>query len=377
MLSSSRPKVVHVVVAGEIGGAERFLADLTSRPELSGADHCLALMTPNPGLRDFFNKAGLQIRDRGLVRENPLAYLWRSYGPADIAWLEQVLEEEKADLLHAHTYGSHVLAARAALRGGAPLLRTEHGVRHYRDPSCALNRHWALRATDRVIAISAFVAGFVAKAAPQMQGRIQVIHNGIDLARFQPVEPVTEGPFTFAVISRLEAVKRVALAVEAVALIPDVRLIVAGEGSQRPALEALVRKRGIGARVRFLGRLDDPRPVIASSDAVVNCTNEEGLGLAVIEAAAMQRAAVAYAGGGIPEIVQNRQTGWLVKEGSVAALAAALAEAAASRKQAAEFGRAARAWVEPRFGIDDMCKRYAVVYRDLVRERSLPPAEQA
>ena len=83
----SRPKVVHVVVAGDIGGAEHFLVNLASRPELSGADHCVALMTPNPKLRAFFADAGLSIRDRGPVRENPIAYLWRSFGPADIAWL--------------------------------------------------------------------------------------------------------------------------------------------------------------------------------------------------------------------------------------------------------------------------------------------------
>ncbi|MDE2495893.1 MAG: hypothetical protein KGL97_18510, partial [Alphaproteobacteria bacterium] len=60
-----------------------------------------------------------------------------------------------------------------------------------------------------------------------------------------------------------------------------------------------------------------------------------------------------------------RQTGWLVKEHSVNALAAALTEAAASRPRAAEFGVNARKWVEGRFGIDAMCKSYATVYREL------------
>jgi len=361
-----RLKVVHLVVAGETGGAERFLVELASRPELSGADHCLALMTPNPKLRDFFRKAGLRIRDRGPVRENPLAYLRRSYGPADIAWLGRVLDAEKADLLHAHTYGSHVLAARAARRYGLPLLRTEHGVRHYRDPSCALNRHWALLATDRIAAISAFVADFVAKLEPRVQDRITLIPDGIEMSRFQPGPPPLAGPFGFAVVARLEAVKRVALAVEAAALLPEVRLTIAGDGSQRKMLENLARKRGIENRVRFLGHVDDPRPVMAEADAVVNCTREEGLGLAVIEAAAMGRPVVAFAGGGIPEIVADRKTGWLVKEPSAAALAAAMAEASASRERAAVFGFEARRRVEARFGIGDMCKRYALVYRELV-----------
>ena len=363
--SPRHPKVVHVVVAGEVGGAERFLVELASRPELSGADHCLALMTPNPKLRAFFTGAGLRIHDRGPVHENPLAYLWRSYGPADIAWLGRVLRQEKADLLHAHTFGSHILAVRTALRHRLAVVRTEHGVRHYRDPSCALLRHWALRHTDRIVGVSGFVARTVGELAPYAREKIEVVLNGIDLAHFPRTPPPADGPFTISVISRLEPVKRVAIAVEAVAQVPDVRLNIAGGGSERNALEELARKRGIAGRVRFLGHLDDPRPAIAASDAIINCTREEGLPLAVLEAAAMQRPTIAFDGGGTPEIVQDCRTGWLVREDTVGAFAAAVAEASADRARAAEYGVRAREWVDPAFGIDRMCMGYAAVYRDV------------
>jgi glycosyltransferase involved in cell wall biosynthesis len=171
-------------------------------------------------------------------------------------------------------------------------------------------------------------------------------------------------------VSRLEPVRRVALAIEAAAQTPDVRLNIAGEGSERKKLERLARERGIESRVRFLGHLTDPRPAIAASDAIINCTREEGLGLAVIEAGAMQRPAVAFDGGGIPEIVQDRHTGWLVREHSIGALAAALAEASASRPQAAKLGINARKCVEGRFGIDTMCRSYAAVYRELAGRRA-------
>src|SRR3954468_24938367 len=88
-------RVVHVVVAGDIGGAERLLVDLASRPEESGAEHVVALLTPNRKLAAMFGKAGLTIRDRGPVRESPIAYLWRSFGPSDVAWLANVLREER------------------------------------------------------------------------------------------------------------------------------------------------------------------------------------------------------------------------------------------------------------------------------------------
>jgi glycosyltransferase involved in cell wall biosynthesis len=369
MQPGSRPKVVHVVVAGEIGGAERFLVNLATHSELSGADHCLALMTPNPELRTYFADASLRIRDRGLVKENPLAYLWRSFGPADIAWLERVLLEEKADLLHAHTFGSHILAVRAALRRRLPVVRTEHGIHHYRDPSCALFRHWALRHTDRIIAVSAFVAATIGALAPCAREKTQVVLNGVDMTYFAPIPARSEGPFTIASVCRLSRVKRVALAIEAVSRTPSVHLDIVGEGGEREKLQGLVRKRGLEARVRFLGRLHDPRLAIAASDAIINCTREEGLGIAVIEAAAMQRPAIAFDGGGIPEIVQDRRTGWLAKEDSVDGIAAVVAEATANRRQAAEFGRRAREWVESRFGIDGMYKSYAAIYQELAQGR--------
>ncbi len=362
---SRHPKVVHVVVAGAIGGAEHFLVNLATRPELSGADHCLALMTPNPALRAFFTNAGLHIRDRGGVQENPLAYLWHSFGPADIAWLGQVLLEEKADLLHAHTFGSHILAARTALRHELPVVRTEHGVRHYRDPSCALFRHWALRHTTRIAAVSAHVAQTVAGIAPHARSRIQVILNGIDTTWFAPTPPRTEGPFTFAMVCRLEPVKQISVAIEAMARTPGVRLDIVGEGDERARLETLVKKRGVKDRVCLLGFRSDPRPVVAAADAVINCSRMEGLPLSLMEAAAQQRPAVAFDCGGIPEIVEDRRTGWLVQEHSVDGLAAALAEAAADRPRVAEFGAEARRRAETRFRVENMCEAYGIVYREL------------
>lgn len=362
---SPYPKVVHIVVAGQIGGAERFLVSLASRPELSGAEHCIALMTPNPALRALFVNAGLNVRDRGPVRESPLAYVWRSYGPADLAWLSEMVREEGGDILHAHTYGSHVLAARAGMRLGLPVMRTEHGVRHYRDPSCALNRHWALRHTDRIVAVSQFVGRKVAELAPHAAGKITVVPNGIDMAWFQPALAPVEGPIRFAVAGRLEPVKRVHLAVEAVAQVPGVQLTIAGDGQERTRLERLVQQLRLQERVQFLGHVRDTRPVLASCDGLINTTRDEGLGLAVIEAAAMGKPALAFASGGIPEIVQDGQTGWLVQGETAAGLAAALS--AADRRRCEEMGRAARQWVEPRFGLDAMCRGYAKVY-DALRQ---------
>jgi glycosyltransferase involved in cell wall biosynthesis len=362
---AQRPKVVHVVVAGDIGGAERLLVDLALRPEQSGADHCVALMTPTPQLREMISAAGVTIRDRGPVRENPLAYLWRSFGPADVAWLEHILTDEGASVLHVHTFGSHILGVRAALRRRLPVLRTEHGIRHYLDPSCSLFRQWSLQKTDCIVAVSDYVGRFIERMAPYARTKLRVIRNGVDATYFHPQEPPGDGPFTFALVSRLEAWKRVDMVIRAVARVPHIRLRIAGNGSARSRLQALARELRVDDRVCFLGYRPDPRPVIAESHAAINSSRDEPLGLSVLEALAMQRPVVAFAGGGIPEIVQDGRTGWLVHQNSVEALAARLSEASANRQRAAALGSNARAFIDHECRIEDMCRGYASAYSEL------------
>ncbi|GAA0546046.1 glycosyltransferase involved in cell wall biosynthesis [Rhizomicrobium palustre] len=371
----ARLKILHVVVAGAVGGAERFLVNLATRPEVSKADHAIALMTPNPKLRVLFVDAGIKVFDRGAVRENPLATLWRSFGPADLAWLSAIVTKHKPDVLHCHTYGSHMLSARAGLRCGVPVLRTEHGTRHYRDPTCGIYRHWAIEHTTAIAAVSAYVAGFVAEAAPEAKDKIRVVLNGIDMARFQPVPPPQQGPFTFAAIGRLDPVKRLQIAIAAMAHVPEAHLILAGDGGERAKLEAQVRSLGLESRVRFLGHLSDPRSAITACDALINTTRAEGLPLAVLEGAAMTRPTLGFAGGGMPEVVQPNETGWLVRDDTPEAWASGFREAAQSREIAAKFGAAARRFVENRFDLELMCSRYGALYRDLTpASHSFQPA---
>ena len=73
-------RVLHVVVAGEIGGAERMLIDLAK-----GGPHAVALITPNDRLRTLLRDAGLDVEDRGPTREGPLTYLAQTLGGSDVA----------------------------------------------------------------------------------------------------------------------------------------------------------------------------------------------------------------------------------------------------------------------------------------------------
>jgi glycosyltransferase involved in cell wall biosynthesis len=362
-------KVVHVVVAGDIGGAERLLVDLATRPGASGAEHAVALMTPNERLARLFVDAGLRVIDRGRVHENAAAYLWRSLGPRDVAWLAGVLRDERAQVAHLHTFASHVVGLRAARRAGVPVMRTEHHVQYFVDWDTRAFTRWSLARVDAIVAISDYVRDFVARIAPDVVPRLRVVRNGVDADYFAPRPPTVaeDEPFTFVVVCRLEPWKGVDLVVDAMRDVPEARLHVVGDGSARAGLEARVAGAGLADRVRFAGYARDPRDAIAAADVAINSSSEEPLGLSVLEAQATGRPVIGFAGGGLPEIIRDGETGWLVKERTAAALAGAMREAAASRAKARAMGEAARRWVDAEHRIERMCEGYGRVYRDLAR----------
>jgi glycosyltransferase involved in cell wall biosynthesis len=287
-----------------------------------------------------------------------------------VAWLANVLREERASVAHLHTFASHVLGTRAALRAGVPTLRTEHHVQYFIDPSTRFFTRWSLARVDRSVAISQYVADWVTRAVPAIAPRLRVVLNGVDADYFSPRAPSeraasADRPFTFAVVCRLEPWKGVDLVVEAASLEKGFSVDIVGDGSERPRLERLAREKGVADRVRFLGYQADPRAAVADANVIVNSSREEPLGLSVLEALAMERPVIGFAGGGIPEIVQHEETGWLVRERSAGALARTMAEAATDRARAARFGVAGRRFVEERCRIETMCRGYRAVYEEL------------
>jgi L-malate glycosyltransferase len=354
---------MHVVVAGDIGGAERLLVDLARRPDATGADHQVALITPNRALARYFVDAGLRVHDRGPARENPASYLRRAFGSRDVGWIESLLRDERADIVHTHTFGSHVVGTRAARRAKLPQVRTEHHVMHYFDPSSALFTRWAAARTDRFVAVSEYVRAVLGKAAPAVAQRTRVVRNGVDTEYWAP-RPSPVGAFRVGIVCRLTAWKRVALAVEAAAL-AAVELTVVGDGEQRRVLEALAHKRR--GRVRFLGHQQDPRPAVADCNVILSTADREPLGLSVLESLSMGRPVIAFAGGGIPEIVADGVTGWLVPESSGAAFARAIDQARVDRSRLDAMGVAARRFAQEHGSVDRMCEGYAAIYRGTSR----------
>ncbi len=143
---------------------------------------------------------------------------------------------------------------------------------------------------------------------------------------------------------------------------PDAHFLIAGDGTCRESLVALAGQLGITDRVTFLGHRDDVPAVLAQADMFVLPSRSEALPNSVIEAMASGLPVVASRVGGIPELVDDGKTGYLVPPGDPNALADALARLLEDPRRSAELGRAGRIKIEQNYSFDRMVEQMETLY---------------
>lgn len=182
---------------------------------------------------------------------------------------------------------------------------------------------------------------------------VEVIHNGVDLAFFTPSGAVERFPEpTFLYVGRLRRYKRVDLVLEAVALLRrrgvPARLRVAGRGDDEGRLRAIVARLGLGEAVSFEGFVTEERKreLLRRCWAAVLASPREGWGITNVEAAACGTPAVAADAPGLRESVRHGETGVLVPYGDAGALADALASLARDPARVEALGAGARRFAQ-------------------------------
>ncbi|MBI2408985.1 MAG: glycosyltransferase [Gemmatimonadetes bacterium] len=141
-------------------------------------------------------------------------------------------------------------------------------------------------------------------------------------------------------------------------------LDVVGDGPDRAALERRAIELGVAERVQWLGHLPQTElaPLYGRSAALVIPSTDEGLGLVGVEAALCETPAIAYASGGLTDVVQDGVTGWLVPAGDIAALAHAIDGVVDRPPKARAAGAAARVRALAVFSPDAVGARYRQAY---------------
>jgi glycosyltransferase involved in cell wall biosynthesis len=208
--------------------------------------------------------------------------------------------------------------------------------------------------------------------APAEWPKLKVVHCGLEEDFFAPEPtPLPAAPVLLC-IGRLCAEKGHLVLLEAFATLgdPEARLVLAGDGEFRDLIEERIGALGLGGRVTITGWVssDEVRRLIAQATVVVQPSLMEGLPVVIMEAMAQGRAVISTFVAGIPELVQDGQTGWLVPAGDAAALAEALGQALATpRDRLVEMGRAGAARARERHHIDTEARRLAALFQTVRR----------
>lgn len=236
-----------------------------------------------------------------------------------------------------------------------------------------LFRKWlmrlALRGIDSVIRVCDAV--FPETLAP---GRVFTVHNGVELREFPCREAWRRdprAPIGLLMVGALTRNKNQRLALDVLARLSDARLVLLGEGPERPHLERACIELGLADRVVWAGQQTDPAPYYRSADLCLMLSEHEGLPFALLESMASGTPVVGFPVGGVAEAIEDGIDGVLVRERSVEALARAISLLAADPDRLRRMGLAARAKIEARFTLGHMVDGFLRVVEETRRRRGV------
>jgi glycosyltransferase involved in cell wall biosynthesis len=235
------------------------------------------------------------------------------------------------------------------------------------------------RAVDGVVAVSRKIAELLADAGVEPE-RIRVIHDGTDPKPFEGVvrarQPHAE-PIVVGVAAVLEERKGHRFLLEAARKLKarGCRVIyrIAGEGSLRTELEQTAVRLGLQEEVEFLGFVSDMPGFFSSVDVVVLPSLLEGLGVSVLEAMAAGKAVIASRVGGLPEVVIDGATGFLVAPRDVEGLAHAIAKLAGDRLLLHDMGQNGKERLVKNFTMERMARQNEDYYYELLGRAGASP----
>ncbi len=351
------------------GGISSYLCTLSRGLVKKG--HRVWIATSGGNLVESLRASGVEHITLNIRTKSELD--WRIY--FSLLPLNQMIQENKIDLIHTQTRITQVMAACLSKATGKPFVSTCHGF---------FKNRWSRRIFpcwgQKVIAISEAVSEHLRKDFKVDPKRIVLIRNGIDLENFPMVsvqmkemkrrafgledEPVV------GIIARLSLVKGHDVLIEAmkkvVAEFPKAKLLVVGEGSLGKKLKEMVEDFELSLNVRFYPIVNQSSDMLSLFDVFVMPSRQEGLGLSVMEAQAAGLPVVASKVGGLPSLIEDGRTGLLVPPENANLLAEAILLLLRNRPKAKEMGERARSFIQKEFSAERMVEETVRVYTTIL-----------
>jgi glycosyltransferase involved in cell wall biosynthesis len=355
-----------------VGGAELLARDFALRSQ----GHPVVFVC-----LDALGAMGSDMRQAGF----PVAVMNRRPG---FDWqcvrqMAKFFRQQNVGLVHAHQYAPFFYSALPRIGGWKyPILFTEHG-RDFPDYR-RRKRVWAnkllLARDDRVIAVGQCVKEALIQYEGLHRDRVDVIYNGVDTARFNPLRPcrqrirnelgVTDGTICIAQVARLNRLKDFATAVRSIAILRqsfrDFRYFIVGDGEERLSIERMIDQHQMRQHVMLLGNRKDIPQLLEAMDVFMLTSITEGIPLTLIEAMLGGVPCVATKVGGVPEVILDEVTGLLVAAGQPSELASKLLLLIQSQEMRRRIGAKGRDLALQCFNAQHMHEDYRRLYGSMI-----------
>ena len=304
--------------------------------------------------------------------------------PLDVLKLRDFLHASQPTIVHTFLLTGSLYGRFAAMMAGVPVvIGTEVNIYEHKRASHARVERWLMRGTDAVIASAESVKDFYVKQVAADPAKVEVIYNAVDWSQlektmsrdqFRDSIGVPRDVVLAGIIARLTEQKAHRVLFDALAQHPGLQqlhLLVVGDGELRDELRQRVESLGIHQRVHFAGARRDLGNILGSVDLFTMPSLWEGLPLSLVLAMGAGLPVVATRVAGIPEVVQDNVSGFLVSPGNSGELGDALARVAADPALRRSAGEAGRAYVRPRFGFDQYVSSITGLYDRLLAAKGL------
>ncbi|PKL94124.1 MAG: hypothetical protein CVV20_00190, partial [Gemmatimonadetes bacterium HGW-Gemmatimonadetes-1] len=360
-MTVSHGMVVHLLPTLEMGGMERMVVALSR--ELARRGWTVGVIcTRDEGEL----AAGLRL-DGIAVSVLPVGGAASWLGPRAI--IDQ-FRASRPDVVHSHSgFWLRAMVAASRARVGARV-HTVHGL-HQQEPWWGTaEKFLAARLSGAIACVSPPLADYLSESCRVPRSRLHQIPNGIDVARFAAARRgqlrhrlgLSPNAFVLGTVARLAPIKNLELSfgplAQLVASGIDAHFVIAGDGPTRAELAATAGRMGVGARVHFLGMVDDPTTVLPELDLFLITSHAEGTSLSLLEAMASGLPCVATAVGGNPEVLADGAAGRLIPANDADALASALQDLIASPAERNRLGSAGQRRAQQRYSLHAMVDAY-------------------
>lgn len=366
-------RIAFCITTLETGGAERQLVELATRLPRDRFEPVVAVLScpPSPPQDEFVQRLA--------KHAVPASFLCgRSWWQAPVVQrrLSQWLGRMRPDLLQCFLAHANVLGAWAARRLGIPIV-TGIRVAEQRRNCHRLLQRWTAPLVDRHVCVSRSVAGFAEQSMGLACDKLIVIPNGVDIARFTDVEPLSHDELGLApgrrvllFVGRLEPDKRPDWLLERLpaitARLAEHDLVIVGRGRLEERLRRRAAGLGVADRVHFVGWRPDVPRWMAAADLVLLTSAAEGMPNVVLEAMAAGRPVVTTEVHGVEELLGEHHTRQVVPADSPSAFVEAVVRIAADRVLAARLGEQNRARATREFSFAAAVDRYGALYASLL-----------